>query len=203
MGSSSLTKDRTRVPSLRVWSLSHWTTREVPGVFDINFYPSNTSKRFKNSSSTKRIININNKRNSFAPPSVATTWNIMFHSFWYLPPYFSMNMCIMLFAYTWPIIILTPNLLNLNIYKALQYIGPVLQCPSSKSWERNPVPNYVFTHHWATLGWAVLESLLGTMSEWSVVCECSGLALITQGLTVTEVTDRYTQLNYNCFRLQI
>ena len=33
--------------------------------------------------------------------------------------------------------------------------------------------------------------------EWSVVCECPGLALITQGLTVTEVTDQYTQLNYN------
>ena len=30
VGSSSLTKDRAWVPALGTWSLSHWTTREVP-----------------------------------------------------------------------------------------------------------------------------------------------------------------------------
>ena len=32
MGSSSLTRDRTRPPALRVQSLSQWTTREVPSL---------------------------------------------------------------------------------------------------------------------------------------------------------------------------
>lgn len=43
-------------------------------------------------------------------------------------------------------------------------------------------------------GGLFLSLYLELCQEWSVV---SGLALITQGLTVTEVTDRYTQLNYN------
>ena len=29
-GSSSLTRDQTQAPALGVWSLTHWTTREVP-----------------------------------------------------------------------------------------------------------------------------------------------------------------------------
>ena len=29
-GSSSLARDQTQAPALKVWSLSHWTTREVP-----------------------------------------------------------------------------------------------------------------------------------------------------------------------------
>ena len=94
------------------------------GVSNFNFYPGNTSITFKNSSSTKRFISNNKKRYSFASPSVVTTCNILFHSFWYLPPYFSMNMCIMPFAHTWPIIILTPNLLNL---KPIRHIWRKLQ----------------------------------------------------------------------------
>ena len=30
VGSSSLTRDRTWAPALGAWSLSHWTTRQVP-----------------------------------------------------------------------------------------------------------------------------------------------------------------------------
>ena len=30
VGSSSLNRDEPRTPALGVWSLSHWTTREVP-----------------------------------------------------------------------------------------------------------------------------------------------------------------------------
>ena len=33
MGTSSLTRDWTRICCIRVWSLSHWTTREVPRIF--------------------------------------------------------------------------------------------------------------------------------------------------------------------------
>ena len=124
------------------------------GVSNFNFYPGNTSITFKNSSSTKRFISNNKKRYSFASPSVVTTCNILFHSFWYLPPYFSMNMCIMPFAHTWPIIILTPNLLNLKPIKPLNSLAkpikPInslahsLNVPIPKSWERNLVPSYVF-----------------------------------------------------------
>ena len=45
--------------------------------------------------------------------------------------------------------------------------------------------------------WGVVWCRMELCQEWSVEPASSGLALITQGLTVTEVTDRYTQLNYN------
>ena len=32
VGSSSLTRDRTQAPCIGVWSLRHWTTREVPDL---------------------------------------------------------------------------------------------------------------------------------------------------------------------------
>lgn len=45
--------------------------------------------------------------------------------------------------------------------------------------------------------WGVVWCGMELCQEWSVEPASSGLAIITQGLTVTEVTDRYTQLNYN------
>ena len=37
VGSSSLTKERPRPPALGTWSLGHWTTREVLGLFSENW----------------------------------------------------------------------------------------------------------------------------------------------------------------------
>ena len=38
MGSSSLTRDQILAPALGAWSLSHWTTREVPMLSKFNLY---------------------------------------------------------------------------------------------------------------------------------------------------------------------
>lgn len=132
-----------------------------------------------------------------------TTCNILCRIFWYLPPYFSVNVCIniaiclhMAHHHSNSILLYLKS-----IKPSAHWLSPSVshfQNPEGRIWSQVMFFHQV-TYHWPAHGWAPLNWIptLNCCQGWNKMGGCSRLALISWRLIMADITNWSTWLNYN------